>query len=163
MEQILASERGFGRMLALLPAVVVGICVRGLTLGTAPVALRVAAAALIAGACWTAYRLLTARLVVDGDGVHVRGVLYDADIPWSMVERADVVPAARPLRALVWGVMKPHTLELHTGPARIRPVVTLGAADDHELRLVMSAIRAYLTSSADVPAQRRAQEPTLSA
>lgn len=163
MEQIVASERGFGRMLALLPALVVGVCVRGLTLGSAPVAVRVAAAALIAGACWTAYRLLTARLVVDGDGVHVRGVLYDADLPWSMVEQADVVPASRPVRALVWRVMQPHTLELRAAGARIRPVVTLGPADDHELRLVMSAIRAYLGSSAHVPAQRRAEERTPSA
>jgi hypothetical protein len=162
MEEIVASERSFGRMLALLPAVIVGVCVRALTLGGTPLALRVAAAAVVAGACWSAYRLLTARLTVDADGIHVRGVLYDADLPWSQVLSATVVPAARPLRALVWGVMQPHTLELHTTSAtRLRPVVTLGPSDDHELRLVMGAIRAYL-SSVNVPMQRQAQESTAS-
>lgn len=162
MEEIVASERSFGRMLALLPAVVVGVCVRALTLGSTPLALRVAAAALVAIACWAAYRLLTARIVVDADGIHVRGVMYDADLPWHQVRSATVVPAARPLRALVWGVMKPHTLELHTtSAARLRPVVTLGAPDDHELRLVMGAIRAYL-SSVNVPMQRQPHEATTS-
>ena len=155
MEEIVASERSFGRLLALLPAVVVGVCVRTLTLGSTPLALRIAAAAVVAVACWSAYRLLTARLVVDAEGIHVRGVLYDADLPWTQVRSATVVPAARPVRALVWGVMQPHTLELHTTAAtRLRPVVTLGAPDDHELRLVMGAIRAYL-SSVNVPMQRQ--------
>jgi hypothetical protein len=162
MEEIVASDRGLGRLLALLPALVVGVCVRGLTLGTAPLALRVAAAAMIAAACWTASRLLTARLSVDGDGIHVRGVLSDADRTWTGVQSADVVPAARPSRALVWGVMQPHTLELRTPGARLRPVVTLGASDDHDLRLVMSAIRAYLSSSG-VPAQRRSPESVTTA
>jgi hypothetical protein len=58
--------------------------------------------------------------------------------------------------------MQPHTLELHTtSAARLRPVVTLGPSDDHELRLVMGAIRAYL-SSVNVPMQRQAQESTAS-
>jgi hypothetical protein len=160
MEEIVASERSLGRMLALLPAVVVGVCVRLLTLGSTPLALRLVAAALVAAACWSAYRLLTARIVVDAEGIHVRGVLYDADLPWTQVRSASVVPAARPLRAMVWGVMQPHTLELHTTSAtRLRPVVTLGPSDDHELRLVMGAIRAYL-SSVNVPMQRQPEAST---
>lgn len=162
MEELVAAERHFARLLAALPAIVVALCVRGLTLGTIPIAARAVAAGIVATACWSAYRILTARLVVNGDGIHVRGVLYDAVVPWTDVRSATILPAAGPIRALVWGVMTPHTIELRTSAARLRPIVSLGAHDDRQMRLVMSAIQAYLRSGA-IPLQRDAEHRVTSA
>ena len=153
MEEILASERTMGRLLALLPAVVIGVCVRVLTLTGASLPLRAAAAGVVAVAAWTSYRLLTARLAVDESGVTVRGVFYDAEIPWADLRSAEIQPANRVVRGLVWGVMQPHHIELRTSGAILRPVVAIGPADDDEMRRAVGAIRARL-GSRHIPQQR---------
>ena len=146
-----------GRLLALLPAVVIGVCVWVLTLTGAGVALRATAAAVVAIAAWTSSRLLTARLTVHESGVAVRGVFYDAEIPWSDLETAEIRPAGRVVRGLVWGVMQPHHIELRTPRARLRPVVAIGPADDDEMRRAVGAIRARL-GSWHIPQQRTATD-----
>src|SRR3954470_18586837 len=105
MERVVVADRLVARVLAVLPAIAVAVAVRLLTLGHPPLLLRLAAAASVALASWVAYRLLTARVVVTDDGVEVRGVLYDAEIPWTQLEAAETAPAAGALRALVWGLM----------------------------------------------------------
>src|SRR4051812_14990465 len=87
---LVVTHRTVPRALAILPGLVVAACVRTLTLASPPVALRVAAAAVIALACWTSYRLLTAAVTVGDAGVRVRGVLYDADIPWADLHSVSV-------------------------------------------------------------------------
>jgi hypothetical protein len=157
MEEIVASERTMGRLLALLPAVVIGVCVRILTLTGASVPQRAAAAGVVAIAAWTSYRLLTARLLVDENGVSVRGVFYEAEVPWADLRSAEIRPAGRILRSLVWGMMQPHHIELRTTGATLRPVVAIGPADDDEMRRAVGAIRARL-GSRHIPTQRRSAE-----
>jgi hypothetical protein len=157
MEEILASERTMGRLLALLPAVVIGICVRLLTLTGTVLALRAAAAAVVALAAWTSYRLLTARLSVEESGVVVRGVFYDAEIPWRDLHAAEIRPARRVIRGLVWGTMQPHGIVLRTTGGTLRPVVAIGPADDDEMRRAVGAIRARL-GSVHIPSPRRSDD-----
>ncbi len=140
-------------MLALLPAVVVAVCVRVLTLTHPPVAARAAAAAGVAAAAWIAYRLLTVRLTVADDGIHVRGVWYEADIDWADVQAGGIAPATPALRALLWGVMAPQTLELRTTRGTLRPLVAVGPEDDDDLRRAATAVRLRIAGWT-VPAQR---------
>lgn len=156
------SDRTMGRVLAVLPAVVVAVAVRVLTLAEPPVALRVAAAAVIALSCWVGYRLLTARVTVGDHGVEVRGVLYEALIPWTDLDSVDLLPSGRPLRALVWGVMQPHTLRFASGTRTLRPIATITHADDEELARAMGAIRVR-AGAWNIPAQREAKDPVTSA
>src|SRR3954471_7684097 len=121
MERVVVADRLVARVLAVLPAIAVALAVRLLTLGHPPLLLRVAAAAAVALACWVAYRLLTARVVVADGGVGVRGVFFEGHIPWSELDGVEVGPAVAPLRALVWGVMRPHGLRLHAGARVLRP------------------------------------------
>src|SRR5438067_13039717 len=102
MPEIVVTHRTVPRALAVLPGLVVAACVRALTFGTPPVPLRVAAAGVIAIACWTSYRLLTASVTVGESGVQVRGVLYDADVPWHDLHTVTVEPSVGAVRFLLW-------------------------------------------------------------
>jgi hypothetical protein len=157
VDEIVIADRTMCRVLALLPAVVVAVAVRVLTLTTPPLNLRVVAAAVTALACWTAYRLLTARVAVRDTGVHVRGVLFEADIPWSELQGVSVAPSGGPVRALVWGLMQPHTLRLETGSKTLRPVAGIGTDEDDDVQRVLGAIRVRM-GAWGIPAQRPAQE-----
>src|SRR3954464_15912809 len=122
MDDIVISDRPGARVLALIPAVIVVLSVRLLTLGTPPTWARVAVAAAIALSAWIAYRLLTAKLVVREDGLHVRGVFYDADVAGAELDEVSRTPSGLPLRLLVWGVFSPETLTLRASGRRLRPV-----------------------------------------
>jgi hypothetical protein len=136
------SDRAIPRVLAVIPAIVVALAVRVLTLGTPPIVVRLGAAGVVAVACWTAYRLLTVRVTVGEDGLHVRGVLYDADVSWAQLDAVIVRPASWPVRLLLWGIVKPHTVSL-AGPAKVlRPVALLSGPDDDAIDRVVGAIRA---------------------
>lgn len=158
VEQIVISDRSMTRVLALLPAVAVALAIRMLTVTAPPLAVRMVAAAAVAVSGWVAYRLLTARVTVAEGGVTVRGVFYEADIPWSALESAEISPASRPLRLLVWGVMQPHSLTLRTGSRTLRPVAATSAPDDDDLNRAVGAIRARL-GAWHIPAQRRPEKP----
>src|SRR4051795_11618057 len=178
MERVVVADRLVARVLAVLPAIAVALAVRLLTLGhpplllrgarpppvpaglrggLPPLLLRVAAAASVALACWVAYRLLTARVVVTDHGVEVRGVLYDADIRWAELDGAEAGPAARPLQALVWGIMQPHGLVLRGRGRTLRPIAAVSHADDEDVLRAIAAIRARL-GAWSVPTQRQPQE-----
>ena len=89
------TDRTMARVLALLPAIVVAVAVRVLTLGQPPLAARLGAAAAIALASWIAYRLLTARVVVDETGLEIRGVFHEGQVLWSEIESVEwMEPAA---------------------------------------------------------------------
>ena len=141
MEQIVIADRTMGRVLALLPGVVVAVAVRALTLAAPPLGIRIVAAGAVAFASWTAYRLLTAKLTVGDFGVKVRGVLYDAHIPWSDVRSIDVVPSGWALRWLVWGVMQPRTLRIGTRSRVLRPIAAITHGDDEEVARAVGAMR----------------------
>jgi hypothetical protein len=95
--------------------------------------------------------------VVSDAGVHVRGVLYDADISWTDLERVDVVPSSRGWQLLLLGIMRPHTLALRAGTRTLRPVGAVSTADDDD---VLRAVRTIRSRAAGwlVPAQRTCEE-----
>lgn len=157
MERIIIADRTMGRVLALLPAVVVAIAVRVLTLGNPPLLARVAAAAAVAVAAWVAYRLLTARVVVGEGGIEVRGVLYEGEISWTELESVEVHPAPRPLRALVWGVMQPQGLVLRGRTRTLRPIAAVTHQDDDDLTRAVGAMKVRL-GAWGLPVQRDSQE-----
>jgi hypothetical protein len=144
MDDIVISDRPGARVLALIPAVIVVLSVRLLTLGTPPTWARVIAAGAIAVSAWIAYRLLTAKLVVGEDGLHVRGVFYDADVAWADLDEVSRTPSGLPLRLLVWGVFSPETLTLRASGRRLRPVAAITRDDDNELRRVVQTMQTRL-------------------
>ena len=144
MDDIVIRDRVGARVLALIPAVVIVLSVRLLTLGTPPTWLRLLSAAGVAIAAWIAYRLLTAKLVVGEDGLHVRGVFYEADVAWADLDEVSRTPSGLPLRLLVWGVYSPETLTLRAAGRRLRPVAAITRDDDDELRTVMHAVQTRL-------------------
>jgi hypothetical protein len=144
MEDIVIRDRVGARVLALIPGVVIVLSVRLLTLGNPPTWLRLGSAAGVAVAAWVAYRLLTARLVVSEDGLHVRGVFYEADVAWADLDEVSRTPSGLPLRLLVWGVFSPETLTLRASGRRLRPVAAITRDDDDELRTVMQTVQARL-------------------
>jgi hypothetical protein len=144
MDDIVIRDRAGARVLALLPGIVVVLSVRLLTLGNPPIWLRLLSAAAVALAAWVAYRLLTAKLVVAEDGLHVRGVLYEADVAWADLDEVSRTPSGLPLRLLVWGVFSPETLTLRASGRRLRPVAAITRDDDDELRTVMHAVQTRL-------------------
>jgi hypothetical protein len=122
VEEIVITDRTMARVLALLPAIAVAVAVRFLTLGNPPLGVRLGAAAGIAFACWVAFRLLTARVVVDEAGLEIRGVFHEGKVLWPEIESVDTVPASLGLRLLVWGVIKPHGLVLRGRTRTLRPI-----------------------------------------
>jgi hypothetical protein len=144
MDDIVIRDRPGARVLALIPAVVVVLSVRLLTLGTPPTWARVLAAGGVAVASWVAYRLLTAKLVIGEDGLHIRGVLYEADVDWAELDEISRTPSGLPLRLLVWGVFSPETLTLRASGRRLRPVAAITRDDDDELRQVVRAVQSRL-------------------
>ena len=143
-DDLVIRDRVGARVLALIPAIVVVLSVRMLTLGTPPTWVRLVAAAGVALAAWVGYRLLTSKLVVHEDGIHVRGVFYEADVAWFDIDEVSRTPSGLPLRLLVWGVFTPETLTLHAAGRRLRPVATITRDDDEELRTVMHAVQTRL-------------------
>jgi hypothetical protein len=155
--EIEISHRVVPRVLAILPAVVVALSVRVLTLGSPPVALRLAAAGVVAVACWTAYRLLTAKVTVTEDGVRVRGVLYDADVSWAELDTVIVRPASWPVRLLMWGVLRPQSVALSGASKVLSPIAMLSAPDDEEVDRAVGAMRVR-SGAWRVPVQRDSEE-----
>lgn len=146
VEQIVITDRTMARILALLPAVVVVVAVRVLTLGQPPLAARLGAAAAVALACWVAYRLLTARVVVDESGLEIRGVFHEGHVLWADIESVETGPAALGLRLLVWGVIKPHGLVLRGRNRTLRPIAAVCRDDDEELMRALGAIKVRLAA-----------------
>ena len=144
MDDIVIRDRAGARVLALIPAIVVVLSVRLLTLGTPPTWLRLVASGGVAVASWIAYRLLTAKLVIGEEGLHVRGVFYEADVDWAEVDDISRTPSGLPLRRLVWGVFSPETLTLRAAGRRLRPVAAITGSDDDELRQVMHTMQTRL-------------------
>ena len=144
MEQIVITDRTMARVLALLPAIVVAVAVRILTLGQPLLAVRLGAAAAIAVASWIAYRLLTARVVVDETGLEIRGVFHEGRVLWSELDSVETGPASLGLRLLVWGVIKPHGLVLRGRSRTLRPIGAVCHPDDEDLQRALGAIRVRL-------------------
>ena len=161
MPEIAVSHRSVPRALAVLPGLLVAACVRVFTLGTPPIPLRVAAAAAIALACWTSYRLLTASLTVGESGVRVRGVFYDADIPWADLHSVTVEPATGAVRFLLWGMVTPRAVTLVCNDRVLRPVGVLSGPEDEEVDRAVGAMRVR-SGVWRVPVQREAVDDGVS-
>ena len=162
MPEIVVTHRTVPRALAVLPGLAVVACVRALTLGTPPIPLRVAAAAVIALACWTSYRLLTASVTVGESGVRVRGVLYEADIPWADLHTVSIAPAGGAVRFLLWGMVAPRAVTLVCSGRILRPVGMLSGPDDEDVDRAVGAMRVR-SGVWRVPAQRQAADEGVSA
>lgn len=140
-EDIVISDRVIPRLLAVLPAMVVAMCVRVLTLGSPPLAVRLAAAGAVAVSCWTAYRLLTVKVTVSEAGVHVRGVFYEADISWAQLDGVIVQPAAVAVRLLLWGIVSPQSVVLAGSARALRPMALISTPGDDAIDRVIGAIK----------------------
>jgi hypothetical protein len=161
MPEIVITHRTVPRALAILPGLLVAACVRTLTLANPPIALRLGAAALIAIACWTSYRLLTAAVTVGEAGVRVRGVTYDADIPWADLHSVSVDDAGGPVRFLLWGIVTARTVTLVCSGRILRPVAMLSAPDDEDVERAVGAIRVR-SGVWRVPTQREPEKDGIS-
>jgi|SRR5581483_4044858 len=160
MDRIVVEHRTVPRVLAVVPGLLVAVAVRVLTLAHPPLAARCAAAAGVTLAAWIAYRLLTAHVAVGPDGITVRGVFYDATIDYADVRDVDVKPSGPLTRALVWGVLEPHSLSVSTASRTLRPVASVSVEDDEDVQRVVNAIRAR-SSVWRVPTQRHDSESDL--
>lgn len=160
MTEIVVSDRVVPRLLAVVPAVVVVIAVRVMTLGTPPAAVRVAAACAVALACWTAYRLLTVKVTVGATGVVVRGVLYDAEIGYGDLSTVTHSEPNLVVRVLVWGTMKARAVTLEAAGRKMRPLALLSFAEDMDIDRAVDAMLVR-TGACRVPAQRRPSESTV--
>jgi hypothetical protein len=157
VEKIVIEHSVAARVLAILPAAVVALAVRALTVVNSAVAARAAAAGVVAVSCWWVYRLLTARLVVAESGVHVRGVLYEADIPWTELEHVSVAPSGQVLQFLLLGIMRPHSLALRSGARTLRPIAAVNGGNDDEISRAVRMIRTRV-GVWRVPTQREPDE-----
>jgi hypothetical protein len=138
--EIVVRDRLVPRVLAIVPGVVLVLCVRVLTLGNPPVAVRAGAAALVAGTCWIAYRLLTVKVTLGETSIHIRGVLYDADIAYDDLEAAVVSAPGWAVRSLLWGIMRPRAVEFRTRTGRLRPLALVSVEDDDQVRQALRAL-----------------------
>jgi hypothetical protein len=157
MPEIVVTDRVVPRILAVLPAVVIAVCVRVLTLGTPPAAVRLVAAAAVALAAWVGYRLLTVRVVVGDASIQVRGVFYDADIDYSEIADAEETSPHWAVRAVVWGLLRPTAVRLRTSSAALRPLALISAPDDEDVAKLLHAIRAR-SGAWRMPTQREPAE-----
>ena len=157
MTEIVVSDRVVPRLLAVIPAVVVAIAVRVMTLGTPPAVVRVLAAASVALACWTAYRLLTVKVTIGDSAVVVRGVFYDAEIRYDDLSTVDHSEPHPVVRALIWGAMKARAVTLVGGGRRMRPLALLSFAEDMDIDRAVDAMLVR-TGAYRIPAQRHSAE-----
>jgi hypothetical protein len=155
--EIVVRDRVVSRVLAVIPAVLVAVAVRVMTLGSPPAPLRVAAACVVALACWTAYRLLTVSVTIGPDAVLVRGVFYDAHIGYGEVATVTHGEPSLAVRALVWGVMQARAVTLVAAGRAMRPLALLSVADDIDIDRAVDAILVR-TGACRVPAQRQPAE-----
>ena len=154
MTEIVVSDRVVPRLLAVVPAVVVAIAVRVMTLGTPPAAIRVAAAVIVAAASWTAYRLLTVKVTIGDTAVHVRGVFYDAEIGYNDLSAVDHSEPHVVVRALIWGAMKARAVTLVGSGRQLRPLALLSFAEDLDIDRAVDAMLVR-TGACRIPAQRQ--------
>ena len=157
MTEIVVRDRVVPRLLAIVPAVFVAVAVRVMTLGSPPALLRVAAACVVALACWTAYRLLTVSVTIGPEHVLVRGVFYDAEIGYGEVGAVTHGNPGFVVRALIWGTMQARAVTLVAAGRPMRPLALLSFAEDMDLDRAVDAILVR-TGACRVPAQRRPSE-----
>jgi hypothetical protein len=157
MTEIVVTDRVVPRLLAVVPAVVVAIAIRVMTLGTPPEALRVGAACAVALACWTAYRLLTVKVTIGDTGVLVRGVFYDAEIGYGDLRTVSHSQPHLVVRALIWGTMKTRAVTLDAAGRKLRPLALLSFAEDMDIDRAVDAMLVR-TGACRVPAQRQPSE-----
>lgn len=154
MSEIVVRDRVVARLLAVIPAVVVVLAVRVLTLSTPPAVIRALAAGGIAVACWTAYRLLTVKVTIRDTEVHVRGVFYDADISYAELRSITHDQPGLAVRALVWGAMRARAVTLVAAGRKMRPLALLSFAEDMDIDRAVDAILVR-TGAFRIPTQRQ--------
>jgi len=151
-------DRVVARLLAVVPAVAVALAIRVMTLGSPPAVLRVLAAAVVAVACWTAYRLLTVSVTIGDSEVHVRGVFYDANISYAELRSVTHAEPGLAVRALIWGAMKARAVTLVAAGRTMRPLALLSFAEDMDIDRAVDALLVR-TGAFRIPAQREPSHP----
>ena len=129
-----------------------------MTLGSPPAVLRVLAAAVVAVACWTAYRLLTVSVTIGDSEVHVRGVFYDANISYAELRSVTHAEPGLAVRALIWGAMKARAVTLVAAGRTMRPLALLSFAEDMDIDRAVDALLVR-TGAFRIPAQREPSRP----
>jgi len=154
VSEIVVRDRVVARLLSVVPAVVVALAIRFMTIGRPPSALRALAAGIVAVACWTAYRLLTVKVTIGAAEVHVRGVFYDADIPYAELRSVTHDQPGFAVRALVWGAMQARAVTLVAAGRRMRPLALLSFAEDMDIDRAVDALLVR-AGAFRIPAQRQ--------
>ena len=154
----MVRDRVVARLLAVVPAVAVALAIRVMTLGSPPAALRILAAAVVAVACWTAYRLLTVSVTIGDSEVHVRGVFYDANISYAELRSVTHAEPGLAVRALIWGAMKARAVTLVAAGRTMRPLALLSFAEDMDIDRAVDALLVR-TRAFRIPAQREPSHP----
>ena len=147
-------DRIVARVLAVVPAIVVALAVRVMTLGTPPTPVRVLAAGTVAVAAWTAYRLLTVRVTIGDTEVHVRGVFYDAQLTYGELRSVTHDQPGIAVRALLYGAFKGRAVTLVAGGRTMRPLALLSFAEDMDIDRAVDAILVR-SGAFRVPSQRQ--------
>ena len=146
------------RLLAVVPAVVVAVAIRVMTLGTPPAVVRLLAAAVVALACWTAYRLLTVSVTIGATEVHVRGVFYDANISYAELRTVTHGEPGVAIRAFIWGAMKARAVTLVAAGRTMRPLALLSFVEDMDIDRAVDALLVR-TGAFRIPTQRQPSQP----
>jgi hypothetical protein len=161
MAEIVVRDRVVARLLAVVPAVLVAVAIRVLAVGSPPAAVRVLAAGLVAVSCWTAYRLLTVRVTIGADEVHVRGVFYDANISYGELRSITHDQPSLAVRALIWGAMQARAVTLVAAGRRMRPLALLSFPEDMDIDRAVDALLVR-TGAFRIPVQRQPSEAGVS-
>jgi len=151
---IVVRDRVVGRLLAVVPAVVVMLAIRLMTLGTPPAAVRALAAGAVAVAAWTAYRLLTVSVTIGETDVRVRGVFYDAQVSYGELRSVNHDQPGLAVRALLYGAIKGRAVTMVVGRRTMRPLALLSFAEDIDIDRAVDAILVR-SGAFRVPAQRQ--------
>ncbi len=129
-EPLVVRRRPVAIALAALPAVVMAVLLE-VVRELPPMHVLVPVTAAVAGSAWVLWRLLSARVTVHDDGLILRGVTEDTQIPWSALTDVTIDDAPWWARLLMWGVMTPYAVTLHVaGGAKLQPVALWAASED---------------------------------
>jgi hypothetical protein len=140
-DPLVVRRRPVAIALAALPAVVVAVLLE-VVRELPPLHVLVPVTAAVGGCAWVLWRLLSSRVTVLDDGLVVRGVTEDTEIPWSALTDVSIDRAPWWARMLMWGVMDPYAVTLRlTGGARVQPVALWSSAEDSYVVDAVSLMR----------------------
>ncbi len=154
-EPLVVRRRAVAIAFAALPAATAAVLLE-IVRETPPTHVLLPVVAAAAGATWLLWRLLSARIVVREDGLLLRGVTEDSEVPWSALADVTVDRAPRWARLLLWGLLDAYVVTLHLADGvRLRPVALWANTADEVVAEAVAVMRVRVTFPAahTVPAR----------